>query len=62
MDGARRQADGLPELTQRAADIVLEQVQQGEVDLVRGTGLELLNAIILRLGGTDFNRHHACAG
>jgi Glyoxalase/Bleomycin resistance protein/Dioxygenase superfamily len=35
MDGARRQADGLAELAQRPADIVLEQVQQVEVDLVK---------------------------
>jgi hypothetical protein len=62
MDGAWRQVDGLAELTQRPADVVLDEVQQVEVDLVKRnpTGAAQRDNIASRRD--RFNRRHACGG
>jgi len=62
VDCTGRQADGLAELAQRAAGIVLKQIQQVEIYLVQGDAARPVHARILRIHGSNFNRRRLRRG
>jgi hypothetical protein len=53
-----RQTDGIAELAQRPAGVLLEERQQLMIDLVELDGAKAAHATILRLSRILFNRHH----
>jgi hypothetical protein len=53
-----RQADGLAELAQRPASVLLKERQQLVIDLVELDGTTPAHATILGISGILFNRYH----